>query len=60
MCLLASKFPLCMGKIIVTMRKIATITFFDTGCLMLIVYCFLFGQKSIYLVAGQRRAKFFG
>ena len=45
MCLLAIKFPICMRKIIVTMRKIATITFVDTDCLMVTVYCFLFGQK---------------
>ena len=53
MCLLAIGFPICMRKIIVTMWKIATITFLDTGCLMLIFYCFLFGQKSTYLVGGQ-------
>ena len=45
----AIKFPTCMRKIIVTMRKIATNTFLDTGCLPLIVYCFLFEQKSKYL-----------
>ena len=38
---------------IVTMQKIATIAFLDTGCLTLTIYCFLFGQKSIYLVGGQ-------
>ena len=59
MCLLALKFPLCMRKIIVTMRKIATITFLDTDCLMLIFYCFHFRQKSLYLVGGHGRAKFF-
>ena len=58
MCLLAIKFPLCMRKIMGNMREIATITFLDTGCLMSIVYCFLSGQKSIYLVGGQGRTKF--
>ena len=53
MCLLAVRFPICMRKIVVTMQKIATIPFFDTGCLMLIFYRFLFGQKSNYLVGGQ-------
>ena len=42
-----------------TMRKIATIIFLDTGCLILSVYCFLFGQKSIYFVGRQGWAKFF-
>ena len=57
MCLLAIKFPICMRNIIVTTREIATIAFFDTGCLLLIVYCFLFGQKSTYLESGQGRAR---
>ena len=56
----ASKFPICMRKIIVTIRKIATNTFLDTGCLTLIVYCFLLEQKSKYLVGGEGRVKFFG
>ena len=57
--LLAIKFFIYMRKIIVTMWKIATDTFLDTGCLMLILDGFLFGQKSVYLVGGQGRAKFF-
>ena len=41
-------------KIIVTMRKIATtIAFLDTGCLMLVFYCSLFGQRPKYLEVGQ-------
>ena len=48
MCLLAIRCPICMRKIIMSMRKIATITFLNTGGLTFIVYCFLFGQKSIY------------
>ena len=59
MCLLATKFPICRRKIIVTMWKIATIAFLDTGCLMLILYDFLFEQKSKYLVGWQGRAGFF-
>ena len=59
MCLLAIKFPICMRRVIGVMRKIATITFLDTSCLMLIFYCFLFGQKSKYSMGGQGRAKFF-
>ena len=39
--------------------EIATITFLDTGCLMFIVYCFLFGQRSICVAGGQGLAKFF-
>ena len=50
---LAIKFPICMRKVIATMRKVANITILDTGCLMSIFYCFLFGQKSIYLVGGH-------
>ena len=48
MCLLAITFPIYMRKIIVTMRKIATITFLDTGCLMLI-FTALFLDKSRYI-----------
>ena len=59
MCLLAIKFPICVRKIILTMRKIAAITFLDTGCLMSIFYCFLFGQMSKNLVGGEGRAKVF-
>ena len=59
MYLLAIKSPICMRKIIMTLRRIATITFLDTGCLMLIFYWFHFGHKSKYLVGGQGRDKFF-
>ena len=56
MCLLAIKFPTGIRKLIVTLQEIAAITFLDAGCLMSIFYCFLFGQKSVYLVGGQKRA----
>ena len=48
MCLLAIKFPIRIRNIIVTLQKLATITFLDTGCLVSIFYCFLFGKKSMY------------
>ena len=35
---LAIKLPICMRKIIVTIRKIATITLLDTACLMFMQY----------------------
>ena len=50
MCLLAVKFPICKRKIIVNMWKIATITFLDTGCLVLIVYCFLGGLGKAFMI----------
>ena len=34
MCLLAIRLPIGMRKITLTLQKIATSTFFDTGCLM--------------------------
>ena len=45
MCLLVIKFPICMRQIIMTMQKIDTIAFLYIGCLMLLFYCYLFGQK---------------
>ena len=42
--LLAIKFPMCTRKITVTLQKIVTNTFLDTGCLMSIIY-FLFLDK---------------
>ena len=46
MYLLAIEFPICTRKIIVTMRKIATITFLDIDCLILIVYYVLFDRRE--------------
>ena len=58
MCLLAINFPLGIRKITVTLQKSATITSHDAGCLISIFTAF-FLDKSIYLVGGQGRAKFF-
>ena len=58
MCLLAIRFPTCMREVVVTMWRIATIAFLYTGCLMLIFYCLLFRQKSVYLVERQGQVKF--
>ena len=56
MCLLAIMFPVGIRKITVTLQKIATITFLDTGFLMSNIYFLLFGQKLIYLVGRQHFA----
>ena len=58
MFLLATEFPTCMRKIIVTMcivtmGKIATIAFLDTGSLLLMFYYFLFGQSQYVYWAGK-------
>ena len=49
-------FPYAWEKNNCDYVEIATIAFLDTGCLMLIFYCCLFGQKSKYR---QGWAKFF-
>ena len=55
--LLAIKVPIGIREITVILQKIATNTFLDAGCLMSIVYLFLFGLKSIHLVSGQGRSR---
>ena len=58
MCLLAITFHISIRKIIVTLQKIATITFLDTSSLMSTFYGFLFRQRHTY--GGRtREGKFF-
>ena len=59
MCLLAIKFPISIRKIIETIQKTATNTFFDTGCLMSLFHCFLLKQNSICFAGGQGGTKCF-